>query len=59
LELAICGESDPLSVSSALIIAYVVEILSIIALADPKAALNPTWAPALSEAVGLVAAPTV
>jgi hypothetical protein len=55
LKLAIRGESDPLSVSSALIIADIVQVLCVIALADPKAALNPARAPTLSEAVGLVA----
>ena len=59
MELAISGESDPLSVSSALIIADVVQVLSIITLADTKAALNPAWAPTLSEAVGLVATSAV
>jgi len=59
LELAISGESDSLSVCSALIIAYVVQVLRVIALADSKTTLNPAWAPALSEAVGLVATPAV
>jgi len=59
LELAISGESDSLSVCSALIIADVVQVLSVIALADAKATLNPAWAPTLSEAIGLVATPAV
>ena len=59
MELAISGESDSLSVCSALIIADVVQVLSVITLADSKTTLNPAWAPALSEAVGLVATPAV
>lgn len=59
MELAISGESDSLSVCSALIIADVVQVLRVITLADSKAALNPAWAPTLSKAVGLVATPAV